>query len=188
MIKESLDKMASCPDTHFSLLSKVISGGQTGADQGGLEAAKILGLETGGYIPYGFLTSEGPRPDLKDSFNLTELPPMNLSKAYIQRSKMNVDQSQGTLVFRFKASSGTDKTIGYCYTRQWIQPHGYYENVYRPVYIVDSFNVRHIPYIRNWLSHYKISILNIAGHRASPDLPDFQAQVRNFLLLALSNG
>jgi hypothetical protein len=38
------------------LVTKVISGGQSGADLGGLRAAKVLGIQTGGSMPKGFLT------------------------------------------------------------------------------------------------------------------------------------
>ena len=41
---------------------KVCSGGQTGADLGGLIAAKQAGLETFGWMPPGFLTEFGPKP------------------------------------------------------------------------------------------------------------------------------
>jgi hypothetical protein len=34
----------------------IISGGQTGADQGGLFAAEILKIKTGGYAPKGYRT------------------------------------------------------------------------------------------------------------------------------------
>lgn len=35
---------------------KIISGGQTGADMGGLEAAREYGFPTGGYAPKGWMT------------------------------------------------------------------------------------------------------------------------------------
>jgi Circularly permutated YpsA SLOG family len=38
------------------LLKKIISGGQTGADQAGLRTAKRLGIETGGWMPQGWRT------------------------------------------------------------------------------------------------------------------------------------
>jgi hypothetical protein len=47
------------------MLTKIISGGQTGSDQGGLEAGQKLGLETGGWIPKGWLTEIGANPELK---------------------------------------------------------------------------------------------------------------------------
>jgi hypothetical protein len=36
--------------------NKIISGGQTGADQGGLEGARLLGIQTGGTAPYNWMT------------------------------------------------------------------------------------------------------------------------------------
>jgi Circularly permutated YpsA SLOG family len=38
------------------VLDRVVSGGQTGADQAGWRAARAVGLATGGWMPYGFLT------------------------------------------------------------------------------------------------------------------------------------
>ncbi len=44
-------------------VTRIVSGGQTGADQGALMAAKRLGLSTGGWMPQGFTTEAGTRPD-----------------------------------------------------------------------------------------------------------------------------
>lgn len=41
-------------------LRKIISGGQTGADQGGLRAGRLLHLETGGTAPHNWMTEQGP--------------------------------------------------------------------------------------------------------------------------------
>ena len=43
-------------------LSKVISGGQTGADQGGLLAAHEMFVQTGGTCPLNWHTQTGPNP------------------------------------------------------------------------------------------------------------------------------
>ncbi|MFA4842787.1 MAG: pyruvate kinase, partial [Candidatus Omnitrophota bacterium] len=45
---------------------KIISGGQTGADRGALEGAKIAGLPTGGWAPKDYHTAKGPDPALKE--------------------------------------------------------------------------------------------------------------------------
>jgi hypothetical protein len=37
----------------LTALTRLISGGQTGADQGGLRAARAAGIETGGWAPLG---------------------------------------------------------------------------------------------------------------------------------------
>ena len=47
------------PQTHAP---KLVSGGQTGVDQGALEAAIELGLEHGGWCPRGRLSEAGPIP------------------------------------------------------------------------------------------------------------------------------
>lgn len=37
------------------MLDRVVSGGQTGADQGGLRAARVDGIPNGGWAPLGLL-------------------------------------------------------------------------------------------------------------------------------------
>ena len=54
------------------MIKRIISGGQTGADQAGLSVAKRLGIPTGGFVPKGFLTEAGPRPDLAAEYGLEE--------------------------------------------------------------------------------------------------------------------
>lgn len=54
------------------MLTKVISGGQTGVDQAALRAAKAARIPTGGYAPKGWLTEDGPAPWLAD-FGLIEM-------------------------------------------------------------------------------------------------------------------
>ena len=49
-------------------IKKIISGFQTGADIGGILAAKRLGLETGGTMPKGFRTEDGPRPEFAELY------------------------------------------------------------------------------------------------------------------------
>lgn len=74
-------------------LRKVVSGGQTGADQAGLRAARAAGFETGGWIPKGCLTENGPRPDLAELYGLREAPKAD----YAERTRLNVRDSQATL-------------------------------------------------------------------------------------------
>jgi predicted Rossmann-fold nucleotide-binding protein len=68
------------------MLTKIISGGQTGADQAALDAAIELGIPHGGWIPKGRLTEAGPLPE---KYNLTEMP----TKDYLKRTKQNVADS-----------------------------------------------------------------------------------------------
>lgn len=74
-------------------IGKVISGGQTGADQGALRAARTVGVPTGGYAPKGWTTEDGPAPWLAD-FGLTEI----VSGNYAARTRMNVQAADMTLI------------------------------------------------------------------------------------------
>ena len=46
------------------MIQKVVTGGQTGAEQAAWVAARRAGIVTGGYMPRGFLTEDGPAPRL----------------------------------------------------------------------------------------------------------------------------
>lgn len=75
-------------------LHTVISGGQIGADQAGLEAALIVGLNTGGTAPFLYRTQTGSNFDLRDKYGLTE----DTSYDYKPRTIKNVANSDGTIV------------------------------------------------------------------------------------------
>jgi hypothetical protein len=55
------------------MIERVISGGQTGADQAGWRAARAYGIPTGGWMPLGFLTETGPRPEFTELDGATQL-------------------------------------------------------------------------------------------------------------------
>ncbi len=69
----------------------LISGGQTGVDQGALEAAMVLHLNHGGWCPKGRKSEDGPIPP---RFNLQE----HASSKYPPRTKKNIEDSDGTLI------------------------------------------------------------------------------------------
>lgn len=76
------------------ILKKVISGGQTGADQAGLFTAKAFGLETGGFAPHDFRTLAGNNPEtLRDMFGLEE----TVQRNYQVRTALNVKSSDATI-------------------------------------------------------------------------------------------
>ena len=77
------------------ILRRVISGGQTGADVAGLDAAKTMGYETGGHAPLGFRTLNGPNLRLRDEYGLEETKQSN----YQVRTALNVKNSDATIRF-----------------------------------------------------------------------------------------
>jgi hypothetical protein len=76
------------------MLIKVISGGQTGIDRMSLEAARELGVPTGGSAPKDFLTEDGADPSLQD-LGLVALT----KKEYKARTLKNVIDGDGTVIY-----------------------------------------------------------------------------------------
>lgn len=74
------------------MIVKIISGGQTGADRGGLEAGLKLGLPIGGWCPKGRRAEDGRIPD---KYPMRE----DSSPAYPPRTLANVLEADATVVF-----------------------------------------------------------------------------------------
>lgn len=89
---------------------KIISGGQTGADQGALFAAKALGIPTGGHMPCKFLTEDGLRPDLAAFFGMRETE----QREYPPRTRLNVKNSDFTVWLGRTDSRGYQCTARMC--------------------------------------------------------------------------
>ncbi len=146
--------------------NKIISGGQTGADFAGLEAAAALGLETGGTASYNWMTDEGPKRELLVSYGLVAGP--YDSKTYPIRTRLNVRDSDGTLLTGNSSSIGTRLTRRYCI--QEGKP--FIENP-----TPES--------LRAWLRINTIHILNVAGNREKIN-PGIFASTVQLLLEAIS--
>lgn len=149
------------------MIRKIISGGQTGADIGGLYVAKVLGLETGGHIPKGFLTQKGRKYEYGPIFGLVETE----SETYPERTELNVLNSDGTVRFaEFWESPGER-----C-TKKYIDKHN------KPHW--DVKDLSDISSFLTWIKENNIQVLNVAGNseRTSPGI---QSLVQSFLLEAL---
>jgi hypothetical protein len=149
----------------------IISGGQTGADQGALAAARELGLNTGGVAPSGWLTENGPQEILLRGYGLRECP----EPGYPARTRANVVQSDGTLI------AGSFQTGGSALTAHLARDLG------KPLFTValtESLSHETVSQCREWLSRYAIGILNVAGNRESqsPGIGEF---TRYFLITTL---
>jgi hypothetical protein len=137
------------------LLRAIHSGGQTGADQGALSAARALGLETGGWAPNGWRTEAGAAPWL-EGFGLRQHP----SRAYPPRTEANVCDTDGTLIFGNQASAGSRLTasLTHLHERPLIQV---------PWASGDTLDTAHDDHLRAWLAEHEIRLLNVAGNRES---------------------
>ncbi|MDX9859226.1 MAG: putative molybdenum carrier protein [candidate division Zixibacteria bacterium] len=97
-------------------ISKIVSGGQTGADQGGLNASIQLGIPYGGWCRKGRKSENGVIPaiyDLKET----------ASADYRIRTERNVVESDATIVFTYgQPTGGSEMTIALAekHGKHWI--------------------------------------------------------------------
>jgi len=138
--------------TTAAMLSKVISGGQTGVDQAALFAARRVGIETGGYAPLGFRTAVGAAPWLGETYGLVELPTVS----YTARTYRNVQESDATVrIARVWNSPGERCTlkaiVKYC----------------KPYFDVSHAGAEIVEELREWLRENSVSVLNVAGNSES---------------------
>ena len=131
---------------------EIISGGQTGVDRGALDAALEVGAKCGGWCPEGRAAEDGPIPD---RYPLTELA----GGGYPERTRKNVEDSDGTLVLHFgPLSAGTLFTLQVC------------EELLRPVCLIDGNDTSPVDgaaKARDFVTENDIRRLNVAGPRAS---------------------
>src|SRR5262245_24147708 len=155
------------------MVTKIILGGEAGEDQAGLAVAKRLGIPTGGFVPKGFLTEAGPRPDLAAAYGLEETD----TAAYPERTERNLRLADGTVVFGDARSPGSMLTIRLC------RRHG------RPCLTIppDAAPDQAARQLRAWLDEHRIATLNVAGNRAC-QAPEIAQLVRVVFQLALQES
>lgn len=149
---------------------KIISGGQTGADLAGLDVARDLGIETGGWAPKGWKTSNGPQQKLLESYGLIEY-----IDGYKGRTIQNVRDSNATIRLAVDFTTAgeicTMNAINSC-KKPWID--------------VDLLAPRPIQDVIEFLVLVKPSILNIAGNTQDTQNHDIHRMTYMYLRKALS--
>lgn len=91
------------------MITKLISGGQTGADRGGLDAAIHCDWPHGGWCPRGRKAEDGVIPA---EYHLSEMT----SPEYLPRTQANVIDSDATVIFTYgPLSDGSLKTATYAH-------------------------------------------------------------------------
>jgi hypothetical protein len=150
----------------------IISGGQTGADQGGLDAAIMRGVPHGGYCPKGRICEGGTIPE---RYKLTETD--NTSMAY--RTVMNIVKSDVTVIFyRGKLDGGSSYTQKQCRKRHKhqipVSLDGFEEAANASEYIVHCIRQRLKEAPKDPLT------INVAGQRASK-CPGIHDDVRSIM-------
>ena len=147
--------------------TKVISGGQTGGDRGGLDAAKDCHIETGGTAPKGYRIDGGYDLSLRDyglvEHHLREYPP---------RTECNVKDSDVTIIF------GDDMSPGCKLTKRLCRKHG--KNF---LLVRDFSKAEFLNAFKALNEQFKDNIvINIAGNRESSK-PGIENKTRMFLVV-----
>ncbi len=152
------------------MIKKIVSGGQTGVDRAALDVALDLGLACGGWAPLGRRAEDGRIPA---RYPLRE----TATAAYPQRTRLNVRDADATLILtRGEPAGGTAFTIACAQT------------LGRPCMLIDLGrpDPQQAARVRDWLSHQRVRVLNVAGPRES-SAPGIAEEAAAFLRRILSD-
>ena len=131
------------------VISKIVSGGQTGVDRAALDVALDLDVPCGGWCPKGRLAEDGPIPD-RYPLKETTLP------VYPQRTERNVRDSDGTLVLTIgRTKGGTALTLEMARRQK------------KPRLVINLHDHPEVKTVRKWILANQIQVLNVAGPRES---------------------
>ncbi|MGF1450371.1 MAG: putative molybdenum carrier protein [Opitutales bacterium] len=151
-------------------LQRIVSGGQTGVDQGALDAALETGFACGGWAPEGRLDENGII-DSKYPVNVLE------GADYAERTRANVRDSDATLILCPGPPEGGTRLT-----------HDYARRKAKPCLLLDANALKPLEAvgpILAFLARHRVSTLNVAGPRAS-GWPSAHAYAQESLRLTLT--
>src|SRR5262252_3227421 len=132
---------------------KIISGGQTGADRAALDWAIGRGVPHGGWCPKGRKAEDGV---IDPRYDLTETP----SGDYSQRTEWNVRDSDGTAVFSIRGELRGGSLLTVEIAERYNKP---------VIHLRRDERTNHAHELRSFIYEFDISVLNVAGPRASEE-------------------
>lgn len=136
------------------LIECIISGGQTGADRAGLDAAIACSIPHGGWCPRGRRSEDGTIPEC---YQLQE----TASAGYLVRTERNVKESDGTVIFTMSPlSDGSKRTAEFAaeHRKPWLH------------LLIDQSRVAHAAVELRWFTRAsRIRTLNVVGTGGSKE-------------------
>ena len=154
------------------MIKKIISGGQTVADQAALDIAIKLRIPHGGFIPKGRHTEIGALPE---KYMLKEMPTDNYSECI----KQNVIDSMGTLIISYGSLTGDldyARKMALRYKRQMLSIDLNQMDVAKGAFLLND-----------WILLYRIDVLHVIGPDAEEN-PNVRNQTKHIIEGALTMG
>jgi len=164
----------------FNMLEKIVSGGQTGVDRAALDAAMDLNIAFGGWCPKGRIDELGIIPERYDQLVEISIDVTSDKENYDTRTKLNIHDSDGTMIFvpilplPEKITDGTVLTINEV-SRQ--------KKPYLLISLLSS-SEDNLSKCIEWVKEHDIRTLNVAGPRESSSEGIYKSSY-NFLLSLL---
>ncbi len=132
--------------------SKIISGGQTGADRAALDWAIKRGTPHGGWCPKGRKAEDGT---IDQRYHLVETP----TDDYSLRTEWNVRDSDATAVFSIAKELLGGSLLTFALAEKYNKP---------VIHLCkQDERANHAHALRSFIDRFGISVLNIAGPRES---------------------
>jgi hypothetical protein len=158
------------------MLNRVISGGQTGADQAGWRAARRFGIETGGWMPRGYLTEDGPRPEFAELYGAVQ----HARAEYPPRTRTNILGSDATFLFDTSDSGSLEGMSRGTRLAARILMEAEKPSVIIATRLAEPPAPKRPDRFVAWLTERDVGTLNVAGNRESK-APGIGAWVEEYL-------
>jgi hypothetical protein len=149
------------------MLKKIISGGQTEADQAALDIAIKLGIPHGGWMPKGRTTETGTLPE---RFKLEEVS----SENYAQCIKQNVMDASGTFILSYGRLTGALDAARKTTLRYGRQMLG--------IDLDQTDDIKAALLLKDWIHLYRIEVMYVIGQNG----PFIRNQTENIIEGALT--
>jgi len=136
------------------MITKIISGGQTGADRAALDVAIKYGIPHGGWIQKGRKTQSGV---LQPKYQLKEMS----TASFKDRIEQNVIDSHGSVIISHGTLTGG---ADYCFKMA--------QKYDRPCFHIDLNTLSQFTAasrLNTWIKENGIEVLNVNGSRSSED-------------------
>jgi hypothetical protein len=153
----------------MKFISKIVSGGQSGADRAALDFAIESEIPHGGWCPKNRQAEDGR---IAPVYSLQETP----SEGYEQRTEWNVRDSDGTVIFSLAPRLSGGSLMTQKFARSWGKPELHLSQ--SKISIEKAAEL-----LLGFITKNQIRVLNVAGPRSSKE-----ADVGNFVTAILKQA